>query len=317
MDTVLSLSAIQPRDRLAYWHDVASKIFVGHEGSVTSPATFNATVRHAPLGELMLVDSVSHGLETVRRTARNIANGEDDVFLLCLQLEGEAVMGQDGREAVIRPGEFTLLDAQRPYACRYGLRKQITVKIPHRALKARIGTGVNLTAHTLRYNDGPAGFLAAYLTMLRDRVHDLPEVAAARIAEHVLDLTALSLTAFSGGNTPALSSARMVTLLRLRMAIESRLSDPDLTPTSAAAAVGISVRYANALLSKQGTSLQRLIVSRRLERCRQALADPLQASRTVGEIAFAWGFSDLSHFNRRFKAAFGCSPRDYRRQNLA
>ena len=77
------------------------------------------------------------------------------------------------------------------------------------------------------------------------------------------------------------------------------------------------MRYANALLSKQGTSLQRLIVSRRLERCRRALADPLQASRTVGEIAYAWGFSDLSHFNRRFKAAFGCSPRDYRRQNLA
>jgi AraC-like DNA-binding protein len=316
MDTVLSLSGIEPRDRLDYWHDVASKVFVDHEGSVTSPATFNATVRQAPLGELKLVHSESLGLETVQRTARNIVNGEDDVFLLCLQLEGEAVMCQDGREAVIRPGEFTLLDAQRPYSCRYDLRKQITVKIPHRALKSRIDAGANLTAHTLR-NDGPAEFLASYLTMLRDSVNGLPEVAASRIAEHVLDLTALSLTAFAGTNTPALSSARMVTLLRLRMAIESRLSDPDLTPTTAAAAVGISVRYANALLSKQGLSLQRLIVSRRLERCRQAFQDPRQASRTVGEIAYGWGFSDLSHFNRRFKAAFGCSPRDYRRQHLA
>jgi AraC family transcriptional regulator, positive regulator of tynA and feaB len=66
------------------------------------------------------------------------------------------------------------------------------------------------------------------------------------------------------------------------------------------------------LLFEQGTSLQRLIVSRRLDHCRRALEDPSQARRTMTDIAFAWGFSDLSHFDRRFKAEYGCSPRDYR-----
>jgi AraC-like DNA-binding protein len=81
-----------------------------------------------------------------------------------------------------------------------------------------------------------------------------------------------------------------------------------------AAATGISVRYANTLLSQQGTSLERLIVARRLERCRRALEDPGQSHRTITEIAFAWGFSDPSHFNRRFKAEYGCAPRDYRQR---
>jgi AraC-like DNA-binding protein len=98
------------------------------------------------------------------------------------------------------------------------------------------------------------------------------------------------------------------------MAIESHLSDPALDPAMAAALAGISVRYANKLLSEQGTSLERLIVSRRLERCRRALEDPAQAHRTVSEIAYAWGFSDPSHFNRRFKAEYGCAPRDYRQR---
>ena len=35
----------------------------------------------------------------------------------------------------------------------------------------------------------------------------------------------------------------------------------------------------------------------------------------IGDIAYSWGFSDLSHFGRRFKAEFGCSPGDYRRQH--
>ena len=64
---------------------------------------------------------------------------------------------------------------------------------------------------------------------------------------------------------------------------------------------------------KQGTSLERLIVSRRLDNCRRALEDPAQSHRAIGEIAYAWGFGNQSHFNRRFKAEFGCSPSDYRR----
>jgi len=98
------------------------------------------------------------------------------------------------------------------------------------------------------------------------------------------------------------------------MAIENRLSDPMLDPSSAAAAAGISVRYANVLLAEQGTSLQRLIVSRRLDHCRRALEDPAQAKRTITDIAFAWGLSDLSHFDRRFKTEYGCSPRDCRQR---
>jgi AraC-like DNA-binding protein len=113
-----------------------------------------------------------------------------------------------------------------------------------------------------------------------------------------------------------LSSGAAVALLKLRTAIENRLMDPRLDPTAAAAAAGISVRYANHLLSQQGTSLERLIVSRRLERCRRTLEDARQSHRTISEIAYAWGFSDLSHFNRRFKAAFGCTPRDYRRRHV-
>ena len=31
MDTVLTLSDFHPRDRLAYWYDVACKVFVKHD----------------------------------------------------------------------------------------------------------------------------------------------------------------------------------------------------------------------------------------------------------------------------------------------
>ena len=73
----------------------------------------------AALGELGIVEIESLGLNYAAVTPRNIAHEEDDVFLLGLQLEGSATLIQDGREATLQPGDFALLDAQRPFAAHY------------------------------------------------------------------------------------------------------------------------------------------------------------------------------------------------------
>jgi AraC-like DNA-binding protein len=132
------------------------------------------------------------------------------------------------------------------------------------------------------------------------------------LAEQLLDL--ISMIYSDGDDTRPTSASRASVLQRLKAAIDARLSDPDLKPAEAAAAAGISVRYANALLAEESFSIGRYLLHRRLERCRRALEDPLQANRMIGDIAFSWGFSDLSHFTRRFRAEFGMTPSDYRRQ---
>jgi AraC family transcriptional regulator, positive regulator of tynA and feaB len=101
--------------------------------------------------------------------------------------------------------------------------------------------------------------------------------------------------------------------MRLKSMIDARISNPDLRPADVAAAAGISVRYANALLAEENSSVARYILYRRLEQCRRALEDPLQAHRMIGDIAFSWGFSDLSHFSRRFRTQFGMTPGELRR----
>ena len=56
----------------------------------------------------------------------------------------------------------------------------------------------------------------------------------------------------------------------------------------------------------------------RLAMCRRDLSAPALRSRSIGEIAYAWGFSNVSHFSRAFKAEFGIGPREFRRsQELA
>jgi AraC-like DNA-binding protein len=59
--------------------------------------------------------------------------------------------------------------------------------------------------------------------------------------------------------------------------------------------------------------LQRLLFSRRIAKCQEALADPSQTHRQVSDIAYSWGFADVSHFGRLFKNATGMTPRTYRK----
>jgi AraC-like DNA-binding protein len=80
----------------------------------------------------------------------------------------------------------------------------------------------------------------------------------------------------------------------------------------AAAAIGISPRYASDLMAAEQISFRSYVQVQRLERCKRDLCDPAQLARHISDIAFAWGFNDLAHFSRIFKQRFGASPREWR-----
>jgi len=103
---------------------------------------------------------------------------------------------------------------------------------------------------------------------------------------------------------------------RVSAAVDKALMDHTATAEEIAQAAGISLRYANSILNQyHNTSVSRLLQARRLERCRQILADPLSRHRNISTIAYCWGFTDLTHFTRRFRKAFGLTPSDYRQQH--
>jgi AraC family transcriptional regulator, positive regulator of tynA and feaB len=178
-------------------------------------------------------------------------------------------------------------------------------------LTRRLGSVSALTALSIEPDSAIGGLASGYLQMLPAHAASLSEDAGARIANQAVDLVAMALGQRAEVGQVKLGSASAMTLIRLRASVEQALPNRDLTCQDVATVVGISVRYANALLAKEGTSLERLIKQRRLERCRRALAET--SGRPIGDIAYAWGFSDLSHFSKAFKSAYGVSPRDYRR----
>ncbi|HEY4050964.1 MAG TPA: helix-turn-helix domain-containing protein [Acidobacteriaceae bacterium] len=94
---------------------------------------------------------------------------------------------------------------------------------------------------------------------------------------------------------------------RITSFIDRRLGDTELSPTMLARTHHISTRYLHLVFSEHGTTVGRWIKARRLAQCRAELASP-SIDRTVTEIARRWGFSDVAHFSRLFRSAYGVAP---------
>jgi AraC-like DNA-binding protein len=105
-----------------------------------------------------------------------------------------------------------------------------------------------------------------------------------------------------------------MTLRRLEQFVERNLRDPEFDAAAVSRGVGLSSRYVNDLFNDEGSSLMRYVWTRRLENCRKDLRSPARAGHRISDIAYGWGFNDLSHFSRSFKQSFGASPREYRRR---
>jgi AraC family transcriptional regulator, positive regulator of tynA and feaB len=283
---------------------------VDHDSRPNNRLGFSAELAAASLGDLDLVSFQTSPMECVH-TQQHAARAHDQ-YLICRQLSGSLRVEHNGRDATLEPGDMTLLDPYLPYVGSFSVDSRLLVlKVPRRGITARIGLATDIMARPVRATPGLGRLTSEFLSLLAGHADGLGPAASA-VANQALDLFAATVAKTLGASQPRLSSARMVVLTQLRGIIEQRLTEPDLTPQLVARATGVSVRYANAVLAEEDTSLAQLIQIRRLERCRQALIDPAQAQRPISDIARRWGFADMTHFARRFRRAYGALPSAYR-----
>jgi AraC-like DNA-binding protein len=319
MTASFSTAAVERRSQLDYWREVVCATFVrlgveriGAERA-RRPAGFRGEVTAQDVGGLQVATVVSEPHAVFRSPTMIRRSPEDDV-MVNLAVRGPACVAQGGREAVLRPGDFTVHDSARP--CRIACPEPFTLvvlKMPRDLFAACCPLPPGATATAIPGDRGAGALFASVLRGLPARVGGVPAGAAEQAGIDVLELLGAVLSDLAGGAGRA-AVPRRAQLLRARRFITSNLSDPDLSPAAVAEALGLSVRYLYLIFHEQSTSPFRWILDRRLERAAALLADPGQAGRSITGVAFGVGFKDSSHFSRAFKDRYGVGPRDYRRR---
>jgi AraC family transcriptional activator of tynA and feaB len=312
VETIFSTDQVHPRERYDYWHSVACKKIVDHDSVPEDRLNFDASIELGTLGNLGLVRFHNSPMR-VSHTLTHVAQVESDRLFVCFQVEGAVFIMQNGREVTLEAGTLTLVDPMLSYDCTFFRgSKLLVLKVPRRELRARLGRNLELITRLVtpaRVDDSLALSLTAMLPSLAGKMSTVTEEM---VGNHAVDLISLSIARTMESDAVRISCPKTVLLARLRAVIEARLTNPHLDAREVADAVGISVRYANELFFEQDTSIRRLIIARRLGRCRDALEDATQFHRTVSDIAYGWGFSDMTHFGRRFKETYGILPSECR-----
>jgi AraC family transcriptional activator of tynA and feaB len=312
MKTIFSTMDVHPRDRFDFWHEVACKNLIDHSSIPQCRQSFEAKIETGMLGNVALVLFENSAMD-VTHAANNLSHAKDDDLFFCRQLSGSISLEQAGSRAFLNAADLMLLDPLLPYRANFSSHSRMLVlKIPRKALEARVGNTRDMVAKVISRTDAAHRWISSFIEMLPDLVGELSNAAEAIAHEQTLDLIGTSLLTATRSGKQGNSTVRSMALMNVRAAVELLLSNPSAGRAEVAQAAGVSVRYANALLAEQNTSIARLIQTRRLARCRMALEDPLLKHRTISDIAYGWGFSDMTHFGRSFKAAYGLSPRDYR-----
>ena len=281
-----------------------------------APDLMRARISRWSYGRAALLDTEASRFGMVR-TARHVRAGSEPVVSLSYQRRGRGEFGQLGHQQVVRERDLMLMDTAAPYtfACADGGE--------HRALQVHLDVlglpedVVRRAAPRLR-GSPMHDLVRTHVEWLADAAPELSaDPGAAALGTATVELVrALVVSAL--GDDPRRAEVREETLLsRVRTYVRQHLADPELTPRTIAAAHNVSLRRLYQACAAAGWSLEQWVIEQRLEDARVRLISPAGLRRPIGATARACGFADASHFTRRFRQAYGMTPREWQRAATA
>jgi AraC-like DNA-binding protein len=300
------------KERVPYWREVFGRHVIRVDFTPRSHAPFEAKASLWAVPGLRAHWSVYKGAAQLRRTRGLISQTDEGVALL-IDRKGSLGWSQHGAEIQLARSSAVLVLHAEPAEMIFPSADYMAIMAPLRAIAP-----LTRCVEDRRYI--PAGtealkLLPAYLRMLRG-LSDLQVIE--RSVSYVYDLMALALGATS--EAAAIANGRGLRAARLN-AVKADIAANLTTPTLSVAAVAlrqrVTPRYIHMLFDGEGTTFSQFVLAERLACARRMLLDPRQAHQSIGTIAFASGFGDLSHFNHSFRRRYGATPSEVRREQFA
>lgn len=304
-------AGIARAEAISAWRDWAASTIAPIEVEVFDADAFAARWVSHGIGQLRLLHLHAPAQRVTHTGAAGSSGRAAPSIQLVYNLRGDSQTRMEGREFLLRAGQFVLLDNTRFYQMEMATEHEVVDLMMPQAWLERYLPGAQ--AHLGLPVDTRSGWgapLGALLDTIIAGGLDTAPLPRPLVAEQLGSLLALAM----GPEREAAEVPRHRNQLasRILRRIEHDHADPDLSPEGVARHVGISKRYLQTLLAASGTSFVAELNATRLERASEILADPRLAAVPIAEVAFRTGFLDPAYFTRLFRKRFGITPREWR-----
>jgi AraC-like DNA-binding protein len=308
-DACWSTDALAGPSTATRWAELLSaNIAEMHVESPERRWSYSASWERVGLGPIDL-NFLRASPQRVQRTRAMVQRQRSADYDLLYMQQGPADLIHCGSKLRVPEGSFVLLDNLEPYDLSFSDDSNcLTTHFDDRWLRKWIAHPHSLAAKPIAGDREWAAPLAATLrTIAAGGLH-----GAALPRSVIADQFGALLALMAGQGEQPASRHQADLLLRFQRAIRERFDDCDLDPAVLAAEMGVSKRHLHGVFAQGGTTFGTVLLETRLNHAAQLMRDPRFASYRVGDVAWACGFADPSHFARRFREKFGASPLEFR-----
>jgi AraC-like DNA-binding protein len=301
------------RDPIRVWREEYARHCLHLDFEPSADGPFHASVK--PIFEDLRVVRTTLSPGFVFRDEDLVKDGDDNFGFLISQSR-ELDTTHQGREVRLGPGDATMMQASAPGSA--GSRESFgffEVMIPPAEWDARGARPGDAVMRRLPRRSEALQLLRGYLRSLERSRFNGSAAGRDTIRRHIIDLAALALTPHGAVGESGLSAVVAARLAAALDQIAASFQDPELSVATVARSQGISPRYLQRLLETSGTPFTPRLTELRLQRAFALLGEP--GPGRISDIALEAGFSDISHFNRLFRARFGDTPGGVRAQAAA
>jgi AraC-like DNA-binding protein len=313
----ISTRDVPDSDRTPFWREAWREVFgrqicrLEFEPLSDGPLDINVTLRSLP--GLNVGWCLSSMAARWSRTAELVKDG-DDTFGLIIPLAAQLNRSQRGQDVIANPGDGVGILTSEPGGIQFRELNDIAVMVSRSALAPLVPDLEEAATRLIPSTNEALRLLKLYLMAWRDNFN-ITDPALCRLAvEHAHDLIAMALGATR--EAAAIANARGMRAARLKAVkadIAANLTERDLSVVAVALRQRVTPRYIHMLFDGEGTTFSQFVLAERLARVHRLLLDRRHVHRSIGEIAFASGFGDLSHFNHAFRRHYGATPSEVRR----
>lgn len=310
---IVDTQKVRPKERFSYWVDTLSTDFfpIEAEQLLDKDGDFSGQLRARPIRDILVTRHTSSPYR-LKRTRKMIARQELGMLVFGIPHSNRAVQQTLGDRVISScKGDVVLydVDLEHEFAGPHGTDENALL-IPTEYFKPYLGAGFALKPLVFRAGHGLNAMLRAYGKAFIDLRDATPaeEMGAIQVLVH---LASLAYGLHPEEDRSVSQSLAEVRLIQAAQFISANLHDPRLNVDKVARHLGISVRRLHSLYEPTGESVAKSILNARTDRARELLMR--HPDKTVLEIAFACGFSNLSTFYRCFVSAAGMAPGEFRK----
>ncbi|MBF7687364.1 AraC family transcriptional regulator [Acinetobacter rathckeae] len=290
-----------------YWQYAISQAFVPLDCAIQSPQ-FWGSLDARSCSKLGIVH-VQGESQHVERRKNKMNTNQQDVVLLSLMLKGSMGLVYNQQELNLTQGQFAFYDTTQEYDLNLAQAfEQIVISIPRVEFSRRLGRVKDICGVAFGTDHALYPFACNYIkAFFHAGALSYPQQDL--ISDHVLNM----MSCIVEDSYQSVKPRKKIFLFeQIESFILANLHDCTFDIHRVAQQFQVSARYVSKLFQTQETTFGQFILLNRLQKSKDALQSTSHQMYSIQQIAYSFGFTDMSYFSREFKKRFAVTPSEIR-----